>query len=155
MQSEEVHEYVPSSGSLIALNVPSGNTAFKAYMDYSTITDISSRQWEMQQSAYTGDYGIREIDGRYCVAIGTGYGAELGDKLTVVLDSGIQFDVIVADIKMDIHTDETRRYTPMSGDRKNVLEFIVHTEYLNDTVRTMGNLDFVLRGNVKEISYVK
>lgn len=144
-----------SSGYLRTLDVPGGDTTFKAYMDYRTITDTSSKQWKLQQAAYTGDYGIREVDGRYCVAIGTGYGVGLGEELTVTLDSGKQFEIIVSDLKMDIHTDETCRYTPMSEGRKNVLEFIVHDDYLHEHTKLTGNLNHILQGNIEEMSYVE
>ena len=43
----------------------------KTYMSYKTITDKTSRQYELQTIAYTDEYGFRKIGDRYLVAIGT------------------------------------------------------------------------------------
>ena len=50
--------------------VPSNNS-FKAYMSYTAITNTSSPQYKLQQQAYTGNYGIRMVDDRYCIAVGS------------------------------------------------------------------------------------
>ena len=46
-------------------------SGYKSWMPYTAITSISSPQYFLQNEyAYTGTYGIRQINGRYCVAIG-------------------------------------------------------------------------------------
>lgn len=90
----------------IVLELPEINTSFKAYMDYRTITDEKSLQWEMQQKAYTDEFGLRKIGERYCVAVGTYYAEQCGKVLLITLDDGTQFEVIVSDIKNNIHTDK-------------------------------------------------
>ena len=46
-----------------SLPLPDVNTEFKTYMDYRTITDTSSAQYDLQQHAYTDSQGIRRVDG--------------------------------------------------------------------------------------------
>ena len=124
------------------LNLPTDkDTSFKAYMDFRTITDVNSEQYRMQTTAYTSENGVRMIGDSYCAAIGTGYEGKLGDEFEVTLSTGAEFKIILADIKADAHTDATNRYTEMSGDRANVIEFIVQDECLPSIVTTMGNLD--------------
>lgn len=49
----------------------------KTWMPYTAITSRGSKQYKLQQIAYTGDYGIRMVNGRYCVALGSHFGCEI------------------------------------------------------------------------------
>ena len=72
-------------------------TWFKAYMDYRTITDTASRQYQLQQSAWTDDQGLRRLGEDYLVAMGTGWLNEgCGERFQVTLDSGAQFTTLTA-----------------------------------------------------------
>ena len=62
-------------------------TWFKAYMDYRTITDTASRQYQLQQSAWTDDQGLRRLGEDYLVAMGTGW-RKRGLRGTVSGDAG-------------------------------------------------------------------
>ena len=57
-------------------NVPD-NSGFKSYMSYKTITNKTSKQYNLQQKAHTGDYGIRMVSDRYCVVLGTYFKKEM------------------------------------------------------------------------------
>ena len=52
----------------------------KTYMDYRTITSTGAYEYKLQNTvAYTNnDDGIRMINGRYCIAVGTAFGARIG-----------------------------------------------------------------------------
>ena len=50
----------------VDMDTPSNNS-FKSYMSYKCITNRSSKQYKFQQECYTGNYGIRMKDGRYCI----------------------------------------------------------------------------------------
>ena len=64
------------------------------------ITLKSSKQYKFQHTvAYTGNYGIRMINGRYCAAIGTGYDISVGDYVDLVLQNGTIIPIIISDIK--------------------------------------------------------
>ena len=70
-------------------------------MGYKTITDKTSKQYELQQMAYTDEEGFRKIDNRYCVAIGTAFGVYTGQMLDVELENGTVIECIVGDIKKE------------------------------------------------------
>ena len=134
------------------LTVPHIDTSFKAYMDYRMITDERSIQYRLQQDAQTDENGLRIYRGRYMVALGTYYGS-VGDELTVTLDTGKSFDVIIGDTKADSDTDRTNRYYPMSDGSGNVVEFIVDVDALSDEARRMGDISYVdgFGGNVVQV----
>ena len=112
-------------------------SSFKSYMDYRALTDTSSTQYEMQQRAYTDDNGLRKIDEHFCVAMGTYYG-ELGDILRIETDEGATWTVILSDIKSDVHTDSTHRYTTANH---CMMEFIVDTDAMNYEIKQSGTVN--------------
>lgn len=112
-------------------------SAFKSYMDYRSLTDTSSKQYEMQQEAYTDANGLRKIDEHFCVAMGTYYG-EVGDILYIETDEGASWTVILSDIKSDVHTDSTHRYTVSNN---CMMEFIVDTYNLASDVELLGTVN--------------
>ena len=132
--------------------------SFKTYMDYRMITDTSSKQWEMQQSAYTDENGLRKIDDYYCVALGSGISDKLGNKFKITFESGETIKVIAADQKADRHTDSTNTYMDLGNGRINIIEFIVHTEKMPSIVRTMGDVSHMpgdkFYGNIVEMEAI-
>ena len=74
----------------------------------------------------------------YCIAIGQGFGYDIGTKVTVTLTTG-SFPAIVADLKQNRHTVDG-----LQGKDGSVIEFIVDVNRLPDDVRrsgTVGTLD--------------
>ena len=134
------------------------NNGFKTYMDYRMITDTSSKQWEMQQSAYTDENGLRKIDDYYCVALGSGISDKLGNKFKITFESGETIKVIAADQKADRHTDSTNTYIDLGNGRINIVEFIVHTEKMPSIVKTMGDVSHMpgdkFYGNIVEMEAI-
>lgn len=128
------------------------NSGFKSYMTYKAITDKSSKQYMLQSRyAYTGDYGIRKINDRYCVAIGTGFGAQIGDYADLILENGEIIPIIVSDIKADKDTDSGNIMTVQNG---CVSEFIVDTTALSKNVMKYGDVSKATElwdSSVKEI----
>lgn len=105
-------------------NVPT-NTGFKSYMSHKSITTKSSSQYVLQLSyAYTGNYGIRQINGRYLVAIGTAFNASVGTYFDLILENGEVVQCIVGDVKADKDTKSDNITTAHNG---CVSEFIVDT----------------------------
>lgn len=132
--------------------VMKGQTKFKSYMSYKAITLTSSDQYKLQQIAYTGDYGIRMVDGRYCVALGSRWGKKIGTKLDVYLDDGTVLKVILGDQKQDRHTDSTNSFGLHNGD---VLEFIVDTGSIPDVVKTCRSFHVIFGGLVVRMEVVE
>lgn len=116
------------------------NKGFKSYMSYKAIKDVTSNQYLLQKYAYTGNYGIRQIKGRYCVAIGTAFGAEIGDYAEIILENNEVIPIIVSDIKNNKHTDSSNIFTISNGCAS---EFICDTSLLNNDVITNGDISFV------------
>lgn len=114
-------------------------SGFKSYMPYTAITSKSSPQYKLQCKAYTGDYGIRMYDGRFCVAIGTGFNANVGTYFDLILANGAVIPCIIADIKANNHTDSNNMVTKASG---CLTEFVVDSSKLNKDAKRMGDISY-------------
>ncbi len=122
---------------------------FKTYMDYRKITNKNSKQWKLQEQAWTEGRGFRKIGEHFLVAVGTFYADEVGKELLIEFEDGQQIKAIVGDIKQDSHTDPTNRYVPING---NIVEFIVDTEKLEPEVIRLGDVSWLgLNGKIKSI----
>jgi len=146
----EDEESVPSDIVGESLDVPTdkkANNGSKSYMDYRTIADSTSMQYEMQQDAWTDDQGLRRDGDYYMVALGTFYAKNCGETFRITLDSGESFDVITGDIMDDNHTDEKHQH------RNGVIvEFIVDTKSISKTCRVMGDISHAgFSGRIKTI----
>ena len=128
---------------------------FKSFMSYRTITDTSSKQYALQQKAYTGNYGIRMVGDRYCVALGSYYTTKIGTKFDLIMENGSVIKCILADVKADIHTDSTNRITVANG---CISEFVVDMSALNrNALRdgTISSCDKQFKGRIKKIKIYK
>ena len=121
------------------------DTSFKAYEDYKCITNTESLQYELQQKAWTDEYGLRRYGDEYMVAVGSYYGS-VGDHIKVTLDTGETFDAIIGDSK-------GKRWYHKCGKGANVVEFIVDTSSLDKTAKEMGDISYIpsFEGDVTEI----
>ena len=117
---------------------------FKSYMPYTAITDRSSKQWVLQQSATTDQNGLRWIDGKPMVAVGAGWNISVGDSAIIVCDNGNSFEVIIGDIKDNVDTDSSNTTTFVNNCR---CEFIVDYMSLNPIVKTTGNVSMLEKYN--------
>lgn len=145
--SEEVSGYI----GCIEYTLPQNN-GFKSYMPYTTITSKSSKQYDLQQIAYTGDYGIRMVDDRYCIAIGTAFDVDIGDCIDLILCNGEVIECVVADIKADEHTNADNITTRING---CVSEFIVDTNALDSYIKKLGNISFCCDTWQSEVKNIK
>lgn len=141
---------------LTGLLLPQLDTSFKSYMDYRTITCVSSDQYALQRQAYTDEFGLRKIDEYYCVALGTYYSSKCGETFKICTDSGNEFLVIVADVKDDRHTDESNMYVPLPNGNANVIEFVVDTPAMSNRVALLGDISGYeqFSGNIVKIERV-
>ena len=137
----------------VDMSTPSKN-GFKSYMSYKCITNTSSKQYKLQQSCYTGNYGIRMKDGRYCIAVGSYYTTKIGTKIDLIMENGATIKCILADCKADAHTDSTNRQNPNGS----IAEFIVDMNSLNRTAKRMGDVSYCsekFKGEIKKIRVYK
>ena len=107
-------------------------------MSYKAITNKNSKQYKLQKNnAYTGNYGIRMVHNRYCVAIGTYFNAPVGTYIDLVLENGTTISCIVAEIKSNRDTDADNIVTSHNG---CVAEFLVDTKVLNENAKRDGDI---------------
>ncbi len=140
------------------MEIPDYDTSFKTYMDYRCITDKTSAQYELQQSALTDVQGFRRYGDCYLVAMGTYYSDSVGDTFKITLDNGSMFSVMIGDIKSDIHTDDKNMFSPVYDEKDNfvsanVLEFIVDTQVINEKIIRLGTVEGYeeFAGNITKI----
>lgn len=114
-------------------------SGFKSYMDYRTITCTGSKQYALQSIATTSENGIRTVDGRYCVAVGSHYTSEIGQYFDLVLANGTVIPCVLGDQKADIHTDADNIVTAHNG---CMSEFVVDAGALSSEVKSRGNISY-------------
>lgn len=138
-----------STQAATTYEVPS-NSDFKSYMDYSTITCKSSKQYKLQQLAVTDENGLRTYDGRYCIALGNGFNVTVGDYVDVSLGDRV-LECVVGDIKQNIHTGADNMQVVHNG---NVVEFIVETSAMDKQVKRSGNISNIpgFEGDVETVT---
>lgn len=130
-------EHIQNESQCVEYDVPNNN-GFKSFMPYTAITSKESKQYKLQKEyAYTGEYGIRKVDDRYCVAIGTAFNSQIGDYADLVLKNGTIIPVIISDIKADEHTDTNNIATSSNG---CVSEFVVDTNVLDKNIEKHGDV---------------
>lgn len=144
-----IEETVVKEQMYESLEIPQGDCSSFLYMDYRAITDTSSKQWELQQIAWTESDGFRRIGDDYCVALGTFYG-QVGDRFRITTDKGNVYSVTMADAK---GYDSNGWYHIAGNGKINLIEFIVATEYLPSEVTVMGDCGVLenIGGNVVKI----
>lgn len=108
------------------------NSITRSFMAYTKVTSKTSAQYALLNSnrAYTDQKtGFRMVDGRYCIAVGSGYTQKIGTKIDLVLEDGSIIKCILGDCKSDKDTDaETHTYCKWDG---SVAEFIIDNAYFN------------------------
>lgn len=144
---------VSAKGKHYVTKVSPGNT-FKSYMDYRKIRCRSSGQYKLQQKAVTNKKnGVRMVNGRYCVALGSYYSRRIGTRVDLVMGSGKVIKCILADQKADRDTvNQHRQHRDGS-----VAEFVVDTGRLSRKVRRMGDVSYAspFGGRIKKIRIYK
>lgn len=108
----------------------------KTWMSYKSLsspeefeTGWVSPQWKVNLKAHTDEKGFRRVDDYYCIAIGFGWGYEVGDILLVVLSTGESFEAVMGDQKAWEHTDEAT-HKVHKGDN-SVVEFIIDPDVMD------------------------
>ena len=110
---------------------------FKSYMPYTAITSKASKQLKLQQQAYTDENGIRCIDDRPMIAVGTGWGVSVGDVVLITCENNNSFEAIIGDIKDNVDTNADNKTTSANNCR---CEFIVDMSELDSDIKISGNV---------------
>ena len=115
-------------------------------MDYRTITDTSSKQYEVVNDANI-QYGLLYYQGYLCVAMGSVYGP-IGSIYKITFETGNQITVIKADEKSDSHT-----VNGCNNTNGSILELIVDTRTIDSYVQQTGdyNNSSLLYGKIIKI----
>lgn len=124
----------------------------KSYMDYTAITSKSSPQYKLQHNhAYTDDTGIRMVDGRYCIALGSYYTHRIGQYVDLVLENGEVIECIIGDQKDDRDTNSSNTIAHDGS----ATEFIVETKSLPRMVRRMGDIGYTYDGWLSKVIEIR
>ena len=117
-----------------------GRRDFKSYEDYRQIKSKNSPHYKLQNEyAYTGSFGIRMVNDRFCIALGGYFTDIIGQYVDIVLENGTIIPCILGDQKAREHTDNMNISHLTDG---SILEFIVDKPMLNDIPRKMGNISY-------------
>lgn len=113
----------------------------KSYLDYKSITLKSSRQYRIQKRYAETDpeTGIRTVDGKYCIALGSYFSRNVGQYVDLVLANGEEIPCVVGDAKADLDTNENNSI----GKDGSVSEFIIDKEYIDHSVKKSGDISDV------------
>lgn len=120
------------------------NNSFKSYLGYNKITDTCSNQYKLQQFAYTNSNGLRMVENRICIALGSYYSHDVGQYVDVYMKNGEVLKCIVADCKNDAHTDKNNQQH-FDG---SVVEFIVDINIVENLLMT----PYGCSGDISDIS---
>ncbi len=133
------------------VSIPS-YSGFKSFESYKAISDNSSAQARLQSYCYTSKLGIRAINDRYLVAVGTGVGAEVGRYINLVLENSTKITCIVGDIKDNSHTDANNLITVHSNCAS---EFIVDINALETYVQNQGDISYARPEWNSPVTYIE
>lgn len=142
------------------VDIPDLPTDMKQYTDYRSYNQTDTDQYYIQTHAVTDEQGFRKYGSDYCVAMGRYYTEQCGDRFLVTLENGNSFTVITADVKQDIHTDETNMYSPCINYNNepcaNVLEFIIDKNAVPNELLDYGSVSWYdeFDGNIASIEYL-
>ena len=115
-------------------------TGFKSFMSYTAITSTNSDQYKLQSKAETAYNGIRTVDGRYMIALGTHFGGKIGQYVDLKLEDGTVINCILGDVKADRDTDANNIITTHNG---CCSEFIVDKALIPDSAKITGNMSTI------------
>ena len=117
---------------------------FKSWMSYKAITNKSSQQYKLQQIASTDYAGVRVVNGRFCIAIGTAFNARIGTYVDLILEDGFVVPCIVADIKDPKHTDSSNIFTIVTKNKETYCcsEFVVDVSELDKNAAKSGDISY-------------
>ncbi len=148
-------EYHHLTLNYAGLDVPQ-NSSFKSRMDWKKITNKRSKQYLLQQEAYTNLFGFRCVNDRFCIAVGTFYSDRIGDALDIYMKNGSVLQCIVGDIKANKDTDKKNQ---KHNSDNSVIEFIIDDKAFIEAngaaIYASGDISKVCADFQGEIEYIR
>lgn len=123
------------NGNYVDILLPP-TTGFKSYMSYTAITKKTSPQYILQQSCITDQLGLRKINDRYVIAVGTAVGGHIGTYVDLILENGVIIPCVIGDYKAAIHTDATN----LVGGNGCASEFLIDKGSLFAPAKQAGDI---------------
>lgn len=111
---------------------------FKSWMGHRCFS-LKSNQGKLQQIATTDNKGLRKVNNRYTVAIGSHFNCDVGQYFDIILKNGTVISAICGDWKANKDTDSTNVYTRNGC----ATEFIVETTKLCSAAKSSGDISSV------------
>jgi hypothetical protein len=109
----------------------------KTYESYTAIgTKGRSTQSKLQAKAETRKDGVRVVNDRVCIAVGSHYKANIGQYVDVHLKNGTIIECIVGDWKANCHTINNHTL----GLNHDAIEVIVDVKTLKKTSKVSGDM---------------
>jgi len=134
------------------LYVPEKGGTFKSWEDKNSITDKTSAQYALLQTSTVDGQGFMRLGESYLVAMGTYYGQYIGQNLTIMLSTGVTFDVVIGDVKDDKDTIDGM----VCKANNSVVEFIIDRSVMKYSDYSKGNLSHMgFEGNIVAIARFK
>lgn len=141
---KQINKHKTTKGT--TYNIPrSWYSEFKAYMGYQAVTSTTSPQYKLLrgENAYTDEQGLRMVDGRYCIAMGSGFTNKIGTKIDLELTNGVIIPCILGDQKSDRHTKDGHMRCISNG---SVAEFIIDDNEFYKHKDGSGTVNFAYKG---------
>ena len=154
VENTEVEVVAEPEPQWVEMDVPSNNS-FKSYMGEHKITDTSSAQYQLKSEYLDSACGIKLVDDRYVIAIGTYYSKTIGTRVDLVMANNEIVPCIVGDVKANKDTDAMNRQHNRDG---SVVEFVVNANTLCSEAKSHGDASWCdprLMGEIKAIRVYK
>lgn len=113
---------------------------YKSYIDYTAITDKTSKQYAIQKMAVTDNNSFRKVNDRYLISLGSYFNAPIGSYVDILLGNGITINCIVGEIKPDENTD-TKYH--IWTENNCATAFIVDTHFIDDIAIATGDVSYI------------
>lgn len=144
-------KYVTNELKYHVFEVPYNN--HKSFMGYDKITSSGSPQLKLQNCyAYTGNYGIRQVNRRYCIAVGSAFTTEIGQYIDLILENGKVIPCVLGDQKADKDTNDSNTITVHDG---SAVEFVVDEDALASRIWKSGDVSSAAPSWDSPVKYIK
>lgn len=144
-------KYISKKIKTINYTVPM-YSGYKSWMPYTAITSTGSPQYKLQhQYAHTGKYGIRMVNDRYCVAIGSYFRCSIGQYFDLILANGTVIKCIKGDEKANKDTDGANIFSRNGC----ATEFLIDRGALASSIKRSGDVSSACKKWKSRVAKIK